>query len=164
MNQVKEFSFKSLNQDFMEEECNVWEDDLSEESMKNEIIRKSSLQQNMETNSFSKYEKSYVENNLMRFSTQNNYKESRLSDNMSSLMNGIWSEDDAERCQRIFLKDEVSLLLKALINSKKFQNDTELVSQISSNNHNRLKLENIKENEELVTMRQIKPINEINWF
>ena len=164
MNQVKEFSFKNLNQVFMEEECNVWEDDLSEESIKNEIVRKSSLHQNMETNSFSKYEKSYVKNNLMRSSSQNNYKELRLSDNMSSLMNGIRSEDDAERCQRIFLKDEVSLLLKALINSKKFQNDTELVSQISSNNHNSLKLENIKENEELVTMRQIEPINEINWF
>ena len=59
MDQFKEFSFKNLNQAFMDEECNALDDDLSEGWLMNDLSRESSLKQNMEYNSFSKYEESY---------------------------------------------------------------------------------------------------------
>ena len=157
MNQFKEFSFKNLNQTFMDEECNALVDDLSEGWLMNDLSRESSLQQNMEYNSFSKYDKSYW---LCNFKNKNNQcaeVESTPHTQISSWKYKIKSEaDEIRNWEKISLKEEVSLLLRKLVSLKKNSKDLKASDDIWSNNE--------LSNEVLVTMREIEPVSIINWF
>ena len=156
MSQIKEFSFNSINKIYIDEDCNIWDDDLSEGSQKNDLVRNSSLQRNMEFNSFFKYDKSYSKINLRKPSIIEE-KKFLQSNNTYSLNNCINSNMNTINNQRMSLKSEVSLLLKWLVNMNKYRRYSQPSSPISFNNQNNLHSENIKEDEQVLTMRKIEP-------
>ena len=161
MNQIKEFSFKNISRNLWDEDWNVWDEDLLEGEVKNSSVRQSSLQQNMESNSFSKYDKTYKLNNIKKFKSHGDVAGRRSVDQISLWNRDIHSENDTRICQRISLKDEVSLLLKELVTLKKNRKESDPASPISLNGHSLLEVNIIKEEDEFVTMRQIVPA-EIN--
>ena len=93
MSQIKEFSFNSINKIYIDEDCNIWDDDLNEGSQKNDLVRNSTLQWNMEFNSFFKYDKSYSKIN---FRKPNIIEEKKFlqSDNTYSINNCINSNNE----------------------------------------------------------------------
>ena len=161
MNQIKEFSFKNTISILGNEDCNIWDEDALEGERKNSSVRQSSLQQNMESNSFSKYDKTYKLNNIKKFKSHGDVAELRSVDQISLRNRDIHSENDTRIGQRMSLKDEVSLLLKELVTLKKNRKVSDPEPQISLNDHSLLEVNIIKEEDEFVTMRQIVPA-EIN--
>ena len=138
MNQIKEFSFNNISWNLYDEDCNIWDEDALEGEGRNSLVRQSRIQQNMESNSFSKYDKTYKLRNIKKFKSHGDVVEIRSADQVSLWDHDIHSENDIRIDQRINLKDEVSLLLKALVISKKNRKVSDPEPQISLNDHSLL--------------------------
>ena len=155
MNQSFEFSFWYSQDKREDEDWNIWDNDLIEGERSHKQVRKSSLQENMECNSFWKFEKSYA------LRDQNKY----WNDNDSSIKEvnqtaHIQQELHHDNCNRarLSLKDEVSILLKALVISKKNRRYSDASWPISSDYQTHLRDKDDNLNEIDITMRQIEPL------
>ena len=157
MNQIEKIAFQNRNQILDDEDCNIWEDDLCEGKGKNSLVRQSSLQQNMESNSFSKFDKTYRLRNTKKFKSYEDVEERKSIGQITYSNKDTRSKSNPREYQRISLKNEVNLLLKALIISKKNRKWSDPVSLFSLNNQCFFEDKNDQEVEEFVTMRQIEP-------
>ena len=118
----------------------------------------------MESNSFSKYDKTYKLSNFKKFKSHGDVAELRSVDQIPFWNHDFHSENDKRIGQRMSLKNEVSLLLKELVISKKNRKVSDPASPISLNVHSLIEEKNIKEDDKFVTVRQIEPAEIDNIF
>ena len=186
MSEVIEFTFRNVEDEFDDEDWNISEDILSEGNKSPEQVRNLQVEGNMQHNSFFKYDKAYCLRNIKKFKSHGDEKEQEiklrklvpnqikvecLDSNDQLLWNKLESEVEEKRRkqsihsenlekarERKSLKNEVSMLLRALINCKKNRKNSEPSELLSSDLQSSIKVENKMWSDELVTMRQVDPL------
>ena len=143
----QEYNLYSFENEFEDDECNIWDEVLNEDVQSHEVLRQLSLESNMDCNSFSKFDKSYAKRNNKKYKSQGDMqiKEAKLlnqnwsqisvecfdaNENLSKLQlesefsnNIIMQSISSDNAHNInganSLKAEVSMLLKVLANSRR---------------------------------------------
>ena len=181
----QEYNLFSFENEFDDDECNIWDEVLNEDVQSHEVLRQLSLESNMDCNSFSKFDKSYAKRNNKKYKSQGDMqiKEAKLLDqNWSQIsvecfdnnedqsklhlepgfVNNIRklsiNSDNAHRVNgRNSLKDEVSMLLKVLANSRRNHQNSNTLYPSSSYIPSCMKSEAKSIPDALVTMRDVQP-------
>ena len=162
MNKKQQFSFRYTKNEIDDEDWNIWDIDLIEGERTNKQVRESSLQENMECNSFWKFDKSYGLRNQRKYSNNSDYSNNEAN-NLEQIFH-IQQElfHDNRDHTRLSLKDEVSILLKALVISKKNRKWSDVSSPFSSNIHTHLRDRDSDLYKVEITMMQIEPFEMID--
>ena len=162
MNQQLVFSFWYSQDKYNDEDWNIWDSDLIEGERSHKQVKESSLQENMECNPFWKFDKSYAlrDQNKYRNDSDSSINEVNRTDQISHIKQELHNDNCSHA--RLSLKDEVSILLKALVISKKNRKYSDASSPFSSDYQTKLRDKDGGVNEIDITMRQIEPYEVIN--